>query len=173
MTHSRWNRGLRANDSYRPLGAPGDLARGVWSQWAAWERYLRGGNLAAHPGTSNHGTGSAVDVDQWTRWAIDQIGAQFGWAKIWSNAASEWWHLRWRDGIWPPAFANTRRGDKGQRVLWVQARLYIHGYHDVKVDGVYGPGTSQVVRRFKSQHGLSGGGDMVGDAAWRALAKAP
>jgi hypothetical protein len=173
MCHSRWGRGLHANDSYRPLGAPGDLYRGVWSQWAAWERYQQGGNLAARPGTSNHGTGSAADVDQWSRWAIDQIGAQFGWAKNWSDAPSEWWHLRWRVGIWPPSFANVRRGDKGQRVLFVQARLYIHGY-TVRVDGDYGAGTSSAVARFKAQHKLADrNGDRVGDVAWRALSAAP
>jgi hypothetical protein len=174
MCVSRWSRTVKANDSYRPLGSPGDLSRGVWSQWAAWERYQRGGNLAARPGTSNHGLGTAVDVDQWTRWAIDQVGRQFGWAKAWSDAASEWWHLRWRDGIWPPTFDNVRRGMRGQRVLFVQCRLFIHGYKTVKVDADYGVNTADLVGRFKTQHKLPDrDGDHVGNAAWSALSAAP
>jgi hypothetical protein len=141
----------------------------VWSQWAAWERYQRGGNLAARPGTSNHGLGLAVDVDQWTRWAIDQVGRQFGFAKDWSDASSEWWHIRWREGIWPPKFGNVSPGDKGIRVIWVQERLKSKGYN-VQVDGSYGPGTKKAVNQFKSRNDLSPDG-FIGDRAWKALAK--
>lgn len=52
---------LGLSDSYRIEGQPGDSAKGVWSQWAAWERYQAGGNPAAKPGTSNHGYGLAFD----------------------------------------------------------------------------------------------------------------
>jgi hypothetical protein len=165
----RWGRGIHANDSYRPLGAPGDLSGGRWSQWAAWERFTNGGNLAARPGTSNHGWGLAVDVDQWTRWAIDQAGRTFGWAKDWSDAASEWWHLKWREGIWPPTRGNVRLGDRGPRVIWVQERLKTKGY-GTRVDGAFGPATQRAVNAFKTHNGLRPDG-FVGDTCWKALAK--
>ena len=59
--------------------------------------YVAGrGNLAARPGTSNHGWGTTVDVPQPAmRAAIDKHGASYGWSKRWSDAPSEWWHIRY------------------------------------------------------------------------------
>jgi hypothetical protein len=62
-----------------------------------WNEYKRGrGNLAAYPGTSNHGWGVAVDVPQ-SRMAelINKYGASYGWQKRWSDAPSEWWHFKY------------------------------------------------------------------------------
>lgn len=62
-----------------------------------WNLYQSGrGNLAAYPGSSNHGWGIAVDVPtQVMRASIDRFGADYGWSKAWSDAPSEWWHLRY------------------------------------------------------------------------------
>lgn len=67
-----------------------------------YEQYLNGtGALAAVPGTSNHGWGLAVDVaTQDMRAMIDHIGRKYGWAKEWSDAPSEWWHLKYKSGVW-------------------------------------------------------------------------
>ena len=62
-----------------------------------WNLYTSGrGNLAARPGSSNHGWGLAVDVPT-TRMAqlINQYGASYGWQKRWSDAPSEWWHFKY------------------------------------------------------------------------------
>lgn len=59
------------------------------------------GSNAATPGTSNHGLGLAVDVaTPAMRHTIDTYGAQFGWAKKWSDASWEWWHIKYRAGVW-------------------------------------------------------------------------
>lgn len=65
-----------------------------------WNLYTSGrGNLAARPGTSNHGLGTTVDVPTPAmRKAIDRFGAEYGWSKSWSDAPSEWWHLRYDPG---------------------------------------------------------------------------
>src|SRR4051812_21580219 len=56
-----------------------------------------GGNSAAEPGTSNHGWGTTVDfATEQMRRIIDKIGAKYGWAKSWSDAQNEWWHILWR-----------------------------------------------------------------------------
>jgi hypothetical protein len=61
------------------------------------------GSNAATPGTSNHGWGLAVDLSNpGQRSAVDQVGSRFGWAKAWSDASWEWWHLRYRPGVWQP-----------------------------------------------------------------------
>jgi hypothetical protein len=66
-----------------------------------WNVYQAGGNLAAVPGTSNHGWGLAVDAANQKMWdMIAQIGAPFGWQKQWSDAPSEPWHHSYRAGIY-------------------------------------------------------------------------
>jgi hypothetical protein len=61
-----------------------------------------GFNLAAHPGTSNHGWGMAIDLrDPWTaRTHVDRYGAAFGWAKAWSDAPGENWHICFKPEVW-------------------------------------------------------------------------
>lgn len=59
------------------------------------------GSLAATPGTSNHGWGLAVDLaTPAMRSMVDRIGEEYGWAKKWSDAQSEWWHIKWVEGSW-------------------------------------------------------------------------
>jgi len=62
-----------------------------------WNLYQSGkGNLAARPGTSNHGWGITVDVPTTKqRQLIDKYGADYGWSKKWSDAPSEWWHIKY------------------------------------------------------------------------------
>ena len=62
-----------------------------------WDLYVSGrGNLAARPGTSNHGLGLAIDLaTEQMRRIVDKIGAKYGFAKKWSDAPSEWWHIKW------------------------------------------------------------------------------
>lgn len=61
-----------------------------------WNLYQHGGNLAARPGTSNHGLGTTVDLPfPKMRQLIDRFGAEYGWSKRWSDAPSEWWHIRY------------------------------------------------------------------------------
>jgi hypothetical protein len=81
---------LRASEAYRTLAR----------QWYFWNLYQSGrGNLAAYPGTSNHGWGLAVDLATYTdRNYIDKYGAQFGWSKSWSDAPGEWWHIKYQPG---------------------------------------------------------------------------
>jgi hypothetical protein len=70
------------------------------------------------PGTSNHGLGLAVDVPQGTRSIIDQIGEPFGWAKKWSDAPQEPWHIKYRAGIFSgPAAASVDPLTKHERRL--------------------------------------------------------
>lgn len=68
-----------------------------------WDLYQSGqGNEAAEPGTSNHGWGLAVDLNTTQmRQIVDQIGKKYGFAKEWSDAPGEWWHIKWREGNYP------------------------------------------------------------------------
>jgi D-alanyl-D-alanine dipeptidase len=81
-----------ARTAYRPLA----------DQRHFWNLYTSGrGNLAARPGTSNHGLGIAVDLaTPEMRKIVDQIGEKYGFAKQWSDAPTEWWHIRWKEGTY-------------------------------------------------------------------------
>lgn len=59
------------------------------------------GNLAAVPGSSNHGYGTAVDLaTEQMRTMLDRIGAKYGYSKQWSDAKREWWHILYQAGHW-------------------------------------------------------------------------
>jgi len=140
-------------DAYRPLGHPGDLARGIWSQWAAWERYHQGGPLAAHPGSSNHGWGLAIDLaSPADRTTINVIGASFGWSKSWSDAPSEWWHIVFSSTHYhpapPPPQWPLKQGASGGRVHELQRALRAREIW-VTADGHYGPKTADGVREWE------------------------
>lgn len=81
---------IRASEGYRTLDR----------QNYFWDLYQSGqGNLAAYPGTSNHGLGIAVDLaSQTDRSMIDSYGERFGWSKSWSDAPGEWWHIKFAPG---------------------------------------------------------------------------
>jgi hypothetical protein len=54
---------ILVSQGYRPLGSKEKGCSEGFTQWCAWIKYKSGtGNLAAKPGTSNHGKGSAIDV---------------------------------------------------------------------------------------------------------------
>ena len=73
--------------------------RTLAQQKLLYARYLSGGTLAAKPGHSNHGWGLAVDVATLQmRQLVDRIGEPYGWAKKWSDAPSEYWHLLYQEG---------------------------------------------------------------------------
>lgn len=162
---SQWH---PAATAYRTIGAQNVL----------WASYLSGkGALAARPGTSNHGAGLAVDLAtlKMRQW-IDRRGSSYGWAKKWSDAPSEWWHLRVRLGVYssPPdpgvsqRYPILRKRSRGAclapAVKEVQRRL------GLKQDGVYGAGTAAAVRKFERDHGLHKTG-VVDEKLWDLLRK--
>lgn len=91
-----------------------------------WADYQAGGNLAASPGTSNHGLGLAVDLkEEWMRSWVDEHGAEFGWKK--TEAMSEWWHVNFVGGVDFPTFEKMKKGDHGKRVERMTKRLsFVH-----------------------------------------------
>ncbi len=129
----------RHNVDIRP-GGPDSSYRTLdrqhfWRNW--WCARGKCGN-AAVPGTSNHGLGLAVDLADGGRGAmrrvIDQIGAKYGWAKKWSDASGEPWHLRYKAGVWSGKgheptqeeqwrASRERRRDALRRVLARRAQL--------------------------------------------------
>lgn len=108
----------------RPLGSNSSYRLYV-IQVYFWNLYQAGkGNLAAFPGTSNHGWGKAVDLAAlFMRAAIDRAGRAFGWAKV--EAPSEWWHVNYIGGFIPKPDILRRLGkrrEKASRLLLYRRR---------------------------------------------------
>lgn len=85
---------LTLNAAYRTLAKQEYL-------YSGYIRRLPGFNLAAVPGTSNHGWGLAIDLQTpLDRTCVDQHGKPFGWAKVWSDAPTEFWHIKFNPQVW-------------------------------------------------------------------------
>ena len=85
------------DSAYRRLGSSAEGCGKGFSQWCAWQKYQAGtGNLAASPGTSNHGLGLAIDIDlsgqgrssQKYKWLAKNAN-KYGW---YETVSSEPWH---------------------------------------------------------------------------------
>lgn len=133
-----------------------------------WDQYLHhGGNLAARPGTSNHGWGIAVDfATRQMRWVVDKIGAKYGFAKRWSDAPSEWWHIRFDPSKVTASLKIDRtlkRGMRGNDVKELQKDLRAVGRwgnhknyrgHDRKVGTIFGAATQKALKGYQKSQGL-------------------
>lgn len=163
---------------YRELGRPGDYNRGgPFTQWYAWERYQRGGNLAARPGTSNHGWGVACDFA--TIDLVRRYGAQFGWKK--TEAFNEAWHYCYVPGNYAKVdeYSQVRVGDvaeykdSGSGIQYAKRRLKMHGFWR------YPTGNKKftrrlvwAVKRFQKAKGMKPDG-VIGPKTWRELKRTP
>lgn len=165
----KWGRPIRVVAGYRTY------ARQVyfWNLWRSGR-----GNLAAHPGTSNHGWGLAVDLaSKWDRWAVDQIGAAYGFAKRWSDAPSEWWHIKWIasrvTAHIPVPHPVLRAGQTGPTIKKLQHQLRSMGFKSVpyagkKGYGYFGASTKSAVKRVQKKHKLGADG-IVGAKTWNVI----
>jgi hypothetical protein len=172
------------------LRAKGGKEMGIWisplgdrssyrtfaDQQHFWDLYQSGrGNLAARPGTSNHGWGNAVDLAHppTMRKVVDGLGAPYGWR--WGEAPSESWHVTYRGGgkadpsqLEIDAHPTLRKGDKGDAVKRLQKWLAEHGEKQVKPDGDFGPITEKAVNRLYRAWGHAGRGKF-GDVGWSII----
>jgi hypothetical protein len=172
-----WNAGP-AKAGLRPLGSNSSY-RTYAAQQYYWSLYQSGrGNLAAYPGTSNHGWGHAVDVaEPWMRTWIDEHGHEYGWEK--TEAFSEWWHVNYVGG-WSgkSQFRALRRGSKGPRVKRLHKLLRHagsllphpkpHRYWSGPYTSKFGRVTVRRVKRFQRDHKLRADG-VVGEKTWHKL----
>lgn len=140
-----------------------------------WNLYLSGrGNLAARPGTSNHGWGLAVDLQTMgMRDVVNNIGEKYGYAKKWSDAQSEWWHIKWREGVWngqaPYGPRVLRKGSRGADAIKLKKLLYNKGGRGFnRYTPVLGQNAIDALKRFQKNHNLGADG-VAGPHTWRKL----
>ena len=65
-----------------------------------------------------------------------------------------------------------KKGQSGQTVKEIQTRLKNWGYYSGSVDGIYGSGTEEAVKRFQKKNGLSADGQ-AGERTLAALGISP
>lgn len=93
MLRQAWENGLGITIAYS--------YRTFAVQQAKWESWLRGtGNLAARPGTSNHGWGVAFDMRWETASAYDWMRRNADHYGFFFDVPGESWHIRFREGQW-------------------------------------------------------------------------
>lgn len=170
-----WSKKWMKVDLY-PTG-PRSAYRSYEEQQYFWNLYQSGqGNLAAYPGTSNHGWGKAIDLASWSMKVIlDRFGSKVGWKK--TEAFNEWWHYNYVGGFSRPnpgpsaRYPIAKKGSGGFGQKWfvkkLERRLRKLGYK-VKVDGEFGLVTSGAVQNFQKNKGLKIDG-VVGKKTWMAL----
>jgi peptidoglycan hydrolase-like protein with peptidoglycan-binding domain len=139
-------------------------------------RRIYGTANSATPGESNHGWGLAVDVPDGVRHLIDVIGAQFGFAKSWSDATWEPWHIKYESGHWKVRpdpgidrdYPVLREGSGGPgQDVWVKRVQKALGK---SADGSFGKATKLAVQDFQDQNNLGSSG-VVDKRTWIALKK--
>jgi len=67
-----------------------------------------------------------------------------------------------------PAPATSRKGDSGTKVVKLQQALECLGYYDGAIDGDYGTGTYNAVKKFQSKRGMKADG-IAGSSTIRVL----
>lgn len=89
---------------YIKPGGPISSYRSLAEQRHMWSLYQSGkGNVAAVPGTSNHGWGKAVDEPVYShQQAILKYGPKFGWSHAEGARVGEPWHFTYTGGYKPP-----------------------------------------------------------------------
>jgi hypothetical protein len=158
-----------------PLGARSSY-RTFAEQQHFWDLYRSGrGNLAARPGTSNHGLGRAVDLAAPgpMRRVVDRYGAEYGWR--WGEAPSESWHVTYYGGGSARIedvdddldHRSLKRGDSGDDVRQLQTWLSRRGF-SLKVDGDFGEDTEDAVNRIYRAWGHEPHG-RFGDVGWSII----
>lgn len=140
----------------------------------AFKRIWEGG----HGSQSQHYAGVAFDMGQnLTSQQRSQLRTLASNTGVWSYVepaylTPTWVHVDKRMG--PPAcpagYPQVQRGSKGVYVLILQDALNAVGITGAGLDGVFGQGTEDAVKRFQESQGLTADG-VVGCGTWTALAR--
>jgi D-alanyl-D-alanine carboxypeptidase. len=94
--------------------------RTIAKQWEKWADFQSGGNLAAYPGTSNHGWAVAVDFTGLTDRALGWLrnnSQRFGYV---NDVPTENWHYTYYGG-WVPEQEDEMTPEERERLKDVEA----------------------------------------------------
>ncbi len=171
---------LHGSGAHVGVTGPSSAYRSYAMQEYFWHLYQTGqGNLAAVPGSSNHGWGLATDVPMFVIALYGRYGAKYGWGPC-SDAPSEWWHRRWCGG-WsghdpgggqPRDPTPTLRKGSHKHGAVKRAQKHLRrwnvGITQPQADGDFGPTTEAATRQFQITHAMKPDG-VIGNATWKQL----
>lgn len=159
----------KAGVELRPLG-PSSSYRTYATQVEFWNLYQRGGNPAAHPGTSNHGWGRAVDLadPDGMRPVFDRIAHKYGWSHAEGARVGEKWHVTCEspvrchdpgpDGedLVPPTITRANASKHPKQVIRLQRMLKRAAYlpPSWKATDDFGDEVRSAVWRFRKLNAL-------------------
>ena len=136
------------------------------SPWEVLESYKQGDALAVMDHSELHRVKLAsnhADISHWLKrygLTMDDYRREV------EQAMKEGVHVTYIDVEAPPR--TLRKGDRGDDVKQLQARLDADPRYPTKVDGIFGADTEASVRAFQHDHGLTSDGS-VGPKTWAAL----
>lgn len=153
-------RPLGPNSSYRPLAV----------QVQFWDAYQHGGNVAARPGTSNHGWGRAVDLADppSMRPVFDRIAHKYGWSHAEGARVGEAWHVTCENPVHcndpgpdganlvPPTITRANASRHPKHVIRLQRMLKRAAYLPPSWDATaeYGDEVRSAVWQFRKRNAL-------------------
>ena len=173
----------KAGVELRPLG-PASSYRPLDIQVRFWDAFQHGGNVAARPGTSNHGWGRAVDLADppSMRPVFDRIAHKYGWSHAEGARVGEAWHVtcersvRCHDpgpagaNLAPPTITRANAGRHPKQVMRLQRMLMRAASLPPSwtVTGEYGDEVRSAVWHFRKRNALKPS-SKVDEACWLKL----
>jgi hypothetical protein len=173
----------KAGVELRPLG-PASSYRPLDIQVRFWDAFQHGGNVAARPGTSNHGWGRAVDLADppSMRPVFDRIAHKYGWSHAEGARVGESWHVTFVGGFTcpdpgadgsaapPPRVTRRNAAKHPDEVRRLQRFLMRAGFlpPDWKVTADYGDTVRSAVWQFRARAAMKPCSD-VDAACWEKL----
>lgn len=117
--------------------------RTIVVQWQKWADYQNGGNLAAYPGTSNHGWAVSVDFTGLTVSSLSWLAhhaKEYGWT---SDVPTENWHYTYYGGYKP--LEDEMTPEERERLKNVEA--WQEGYDEAVAGKPVPPSRAKPARR--------------------------
>jgi len=144
-----------ASDGVRLAPEPDDgipsCYRDLAHQQYAWDQYKNhGGNVAAVPGTSNHGDGTAIDIaitSAVKNW-LDNNASRFGFSNAEGKANGENWHWDYVGGGSSGGADDGSAQDTKNRQEWLISQGYDLGPSGA--DAVKGPKTIAAYKAYQT-----------------------
>jgi hypothetical protein len=164
---------VKAATGIKPTITSPDGAYRPYARQVYWKKYytrLGKGSMAATPGHSNHGLGTAIDISNYARFShatLVRIARKHGFV---FDVSGEGWHIHYlgSPNYSEPAEKTVRLGQSGPAVLKLQTALFDLGYYKRKPTGKFGLGTKVAVQRWQKDHGFKTTGK-VGPTIWAKL----
>lgn len=153
-------------DSPTPIGVFTIIQKDSWGEGfgSRWMRLSVPWGIYGIHGTNKPWSIGGFESHGCIRMLNSHVEQVYDWVKVGTKV----YIIGGVDGPFTFGMKPLTEGSKGSDVMEVQKRLIGFGYYDGKVDGIYGWGVREAVRKFQKDHGLDPSGN-VDDETYKAL----